>query len=95
MALAGLGFGLYQTPNNRTMQAAAPRARSGAASGFVAMARLLGQTIGAALAGLLFSHLAGGGAVAAIWLGVGFAVLGAIASSIRLTDSPQQKPTRV
>src|SRR5258708_1901207 len=33
MALAGAGFGLYQSPNNRAMQAAAPPARSGADSG--------------------------------------------------------------
>jgi MFS transporter, DHA2 family, multidrug resistance protein len=33
MALSGLGFGLFQTPNNRTMIAAAPRERSGGASG--------------------------------------------------------------
>jgi len=59
MALAGAGFGLYQSPNNRTMQAAAPRARSGAASGLIAMTRLLGQTIGAAMAALLFRRLAG------------------------------------
>ena len=91
MALAGAGFGLYQSPNNRTIQGSAPRARSGAASGMASMARLLGQTIGAALAAFLFSRLAGEGAVAALWLGAGFAVLGAIASALRLTDSPQPK----
>jgi hypothetical protein len=37
--------------------------------------------------------VAGDGAVAAIWLGVGFALLGAIVSAIRLTDMPQQKAT--
>ncbi len=91
MALAGAGFGLYQSPNNRTIQGAAPRARSGAASGMASMARLLGQTIGAALAAFLFSRLAGEGAIAALWLGAGFAVLGAIASALRLTNSPQPK----
>jgi DHA2 family multidrug resistance protein-like MFS transporter len=35
MALAGVGFGLFQTPNNRTMVAAAPRERSGGASGML------------------------------------------------------------
>jgi DHA2 family multidrug resistance protein-like MFS transporter len=94
MALAGAGFGLYQSPNNRTMQASAPRARSGGASGLQSMARLLGQTIGAALTALLFSRLAGRGAIAAIWLGVGFGLLGAIVSAIRLTDLPQPKETR-
>ena len=91
MALAGAGFGLYQSPNNRTIQGSAPRARSGAASGMASMARLLGQTIGAALAAFLFSRLADGGAVAALWLGAGFAVIGAIVSAVRLTDSPQPK----
>jgi MFS transporter, DHA2 family, multidrug resistance protein len=48
MALSGVGFGLFQTPNNRTMIAAAPRERSGGASGMLGTARLLGQTTGAA-----------------------------------------------
>ena len=48
MALSGAGFGLFQAPNNRTMIAAAPRERSGGASGMLGTARLLGQTIGAA-----------------------------------------------
>lgn len=47
MALCGAGFGFFQSPNNRTMVAAAPRARSGAAGGMLATARLLGQTAGA------------------------------------------------
>lgn len=91
MALAGAGFGLYQSPNNRTIQGSAPRARSGAASGMASMARLLGQTIGAALAALLFSRLVGDAAIAALWLGAGFAALGAIVSAVRLTDLPQPK----
>ena len=41
--LCGFGFGFFQAPNNRTMLAAAPRTRSGAAGGMLAMARLLGH----------------------------------------------------
>jgi DHA2 family multidrug resistance protein-like MFS transporter len=89
MALAGAGFGLYQSPNNRAMQAAAPRARSGGASGMQSMARLVGQTIGASLAALLFHRLAGSGAIAAIWLGAGLGLLGGLVSALRLTDLPQ------
>ena len=59
MALAGAGFGLFQTPNNRTMIAAAPRERSGGASGMLGTARLLGQTIGAALVALFLGALCG------------------------------------
>ncbi len=56
MALAGIGFGLFQSPNNRTMIAAAPRERSGGASGMLGTARLLGQTIGAALVAMLLAR---------------------------------------
>ena len=56
MALAGAGFGLFQTPNNRTMIAAAPRERTGGASGMLGTARLLGQTTGAALVALFLAR---------------------------------------
>ena len=58
MALCGIGFGLFQSPNNRTIVGSAPRNRSGAAGGMLATARLLGQTAGAVVVGASF-HLAG------------------------------------
>jgi DHA2 family multidrug resistance protein-like MFS transporter len=58
MAICGIGFGLFQSPNNRTIVSAAPRSRSGAAGGMLATARLLGQTTGAVAVGAAF-HLAG------------------------------------
>jgi DHA2 family multidrug resistance protein-like MFS transporter len=58
MALCGIGFGLFQSPNNRTIVSSAPRNRSGAAGGMLATARLLGQTSGAVAVGVAF-HLAG------------------------------------
>jgi DHA2 family multidrug resistance protein-like MFS transporter len=54
MAVCGLGFGFFQAPNNRTMLSSAPRARTGAAGGMLATARLSGQTIGATLAAIAF-----------------------------------------
>jgi DHA2 family multidrug resistance protein-like MFS transporter len=53
--LCGLGFGLFQVPNNRNMFLAAPRERSGAAGGMQGTARLTGQTAGAVLMTLLFT----------------------------------------
>jgi DHA2 family multidrug resistance protein-like MFS transporter len=58
MALCGLGFGFFQSPNNRTIVSSAPKPRSGAAGGMLATARLLGQTTGAVAVGVAF-HLAG------------------------------------
>jgi DHA2 family multidrug resistance protein-like MFS transporter len=87
MALAGAGFGLFQTPNNRTMIAAAPRERSGGASGMLGTARLLGQTIGAALVSLLIASFALDGTRLALFVAVGFAVTGAVVSALRLSEA--------
>ena len=54
LMLSGLGFGLFQTPNNRNMLLSAPRERSGAAGGMQGMARLSGQTAGSVVMLLLF-----------------------------------------
>lgn len=90
MAVCGAGFGLFQTPNNRAILAAAPRERSGAGSGMLATARLLGQTGGAALVALIFgvfAHSGGGvgaGARAAIGVGAGLAAAATVVSLARL-----------
>lgn len=54
MVLCGLGFGFFQSPNNRLLIGSAPRERSGAGSGMLATARLTGQTVGSALVSLSF-----------------------------------------
>lgn len=54
LALCGLGFGLFQSPNNRIIISSAPRERSGGASGLQSMGRLLGQSIGAAFVAIIF-----------------------------------------
>ncbi|HEX3754224.1 MAG TPA: MFS transporter [Rhizomicrobium sp.] len=86
MALSGAGFGLFQSPNNRTMIAAAPRERSGGASGMLGTARLSGQTLGAALVALLLARYAAEGARISIMVGTGFALVGAALSSLRLAS---------
>jgi DHA2 family multidrug resistance protein-like MFS transporter len=47
--ICGVGFGLFQVPNNRTMFLTAPANRSAAAGGLQGTARLTGQTAGALL----------------------------------------------
>ncbi len=87
MALAGAGFGLFQTPNNRTMIAAAPRERSGGASGMLGTARLLGQTTGAALVALFLARYPADGTRISLLAGAGFAVIGAALSMLRLSEA--------
>jgi DHA2 family multidrug resistance protein-like MFS transporter len=53
--LCGLGFGLFQVPNNQNMFLSAPRERSGAAGGLQGTARLTGQTAGAVQMSLLLA----------------------------------------
>jgi DHA2 family multidrug resistance protein-like MFS transporter len=85
MGVCGLGFGLFQSPNNRTIIGSAPKRRSGGASGMIGTDRLLGQTLGAALAALIFSRLVGYGTSAALFIAAGFALAAAVVSSLRLT----------
>ncbi len=51
----GLGFGLFQVPNDRNVLLSAPRERSGAAGGMQGTAHLTGQTAGAIVVTLLFT----------------------------------------
>jgi DHA2 family multidrug resistance protein-like MFS transporter len=95
MALSGAGFGLFQTPNNRTMIAAAPRERSGGASGMLGTARLLGQTTGAALVALFLGRYATDGTQLALLAGVGFALLGATLSMLRMSHTSTTGAERV
>jgi len=69
------------------MIAAAPRERSGGASGMLGTARLLGQTIGAALVALLLARFGEQGTQLSLFAGVGFAALGAALSMLRLSPA--------
>ena len=55
-AVCGMGFGFFQSPNNHLILSSAPTYRAGGASGMMALARLVGQTTGAACVAFSF-HL--------------------------------------
>jgi len=77
--LCGLGFGLFQTPNNRNMLLSAPRERSGAAGGMQGTARLVGQTTGAVIMSLLFALMS---TAVAPRIGLGVAAVLALAGGL-------------
>ncbi|MGU3538772.1 MFS transporter [Methylobacterium sp. A54F] len=87
LTLCGLGFGLFQSPNNKVIITSAPRERSGGASGMQSTARLTGQSLGAALVAVLFGLVHGTGpehAVSlALWSAVALAGAGGVASVLR------------
>ncbi len=83
MSFAGVGFGLFNSPNNRAIITSAPAARSGGASGMQATARLMGQTIGTAIVGVLFAVLTSGATKVTLGLAAAFCVIAGIASVAR------------
>ena len=86
-ALCGAGFGFFQAPNLKALMHSVPPRRSGGASGVVATARLLGQSVGAGLVALCF-HLSHAHAPqTALWLGCAFALAGSVASVLRLAPA--------
>ena len=100
IVVCGLGFGFFQSPNNRAIISSAPRERSGGAGAIQSTARLLGQTIGAAMVALVFGYAgpAGGASpTVAILLAALFAAIAAVASLSRLfgfvrRPRPSRKP---
>lgn len=87
MMLGGIGFGTFLTPNNSTIIGSAPAARGGGASGMLGMARLLGQTTGAAFAALMFAFFPTGSMHMSLLLGAGFAIISAGISCLRISRS--------
>ena len=89
--LCGFGFGLFQTPNNRAMIGATPPHRSGAGGGMLSTARLLGQTLGAALVAVVFGMVPRHATSVTLLVGAAFSIAAAGVSVVRLT---QQRPSR-
>ncbi|CAB3838183.1 MFS transporter [Achromobacter animicus] len=83
MFVAGVGFGFFQTPNNRALLSAAPRLRSGAAGGLQATTRVFGQSFGTALVAIAFSVSAVHGPGLALVLGTVCAALAVVVNTVR------------
>lgn len=75
MLLGGIGFGLFQTPNNRAMLAGIPRHRSAAAGGMQATTRVYGQSFGTALVALAFAYGAAQGPILGVLVATGCALM--------------------
>lgn len=84
LLVCGTGFGFFQLPNLKAIMSSAPPGRSGGASGIVATSRLLGQSVGAALAALCFGLSMQSGPALALALGACFAGVAGVLSFSRL-----------
>ena len=86
LALCGLGFGFFQSPNNRLIVGSAPPHRSGGAAGLQSTGRLIGQSFGTALMAVAFGRAPEHATSIAIWIAAGMALVGACASGMRRGD---------
>ena len=94
MAVAGLGAGVFVSPNSSALMGAAPRDEQGLASAIMAVARTLGMICGVALATTVF-RVAGGetGGVwgpedfsalrISLWVAAGVSLLASVAAALR------------
>ncbi|MGZ3617618.1 MAG: MFS transporter [Ktedonobacteraceae bacterium] len=62
LAVIGIGQGLFQSPNTRSMMGVAPSNAQGEASGLLATGRVIGQSMSVALTGTDFAALGGAAA---------------------------------
>jgi MFS transporter, DHA2 family, multidrug resistance protein len=92
MMLCGFGFGLFQSPNNRAMVGSAPRHRSGAASGMLGSARLIGQATGTAMVALLLAEFQMTGAKFSILIAAVLAGLSCVVSLRRVRYFNMESP---
>jgi MFS transporter, DHA2 family, multidrug resistance protein len=83
-SVCGLGFGFFQSPNNREIMGNAPRERSGSASGVLATVRVTGQALGAAFTAVVLGRGGTGAVHAALFLAGATAAGAAAVSALRL-----------
>ncbi len=91
MALAGVGFGFFQTPNNRVLIGSAPRHRAGALGGIQATTRVFGQTFGAAVVASAFGLSVAWGPIMGMIVAIVFALLAVAVNVIRYRQSAGAK----
>lgn len=82
LVLAALGFGLFFAPNSRLLIGQAPKDRAAAAGGLLSTSRLLGQTVGALVVGILLATGAGLGPTP-MFVACALAVVAALCSVAR------------
>jgi DHA2 family multidrug resistance protein-like MFS transporter len=83
LAICGLGFGFFQSPNNRVIIGSAPRERSGGAAGLQSSGRLIGQSFGTALVAVALGRAPAHATEIALWGAAALTLAGAVTSGLR------------
>lgn len=85
--VCGIGFGCFQSPNNREMLANVSREYASYASGILSIARTFGQCLGAAVVGILLAVMSTEAVIIALWIAVAASVASVLFSLSRLRKS--------
>lgn len=80
--VCGMGFGCFQSPNNREMLANVAREHASYASGVLSIVRTFGQCLGAAVVGVLLGAASGWGHQHAIQVALWLAVIASTGSVV-------------
>ncbi|NIF47420.1 MFS transporter [Enterobacter sp. Ap-1006] len=94
--VCGIGFGIFQSPNNKEMMANASRENSGYASGILAIMRTFGQCLGAAIVGIVLAIYGNAASFESqaitlnLWLAAGTTLLAVGLSGLRTRQLQQQ-----
>lgn len=91
MLLSGIGFGFFQTPNNRVLIGSAPRHRAGALGGLQATTRVFSQTFGAAVVSLVFGLGLTSGPMLGLIVAIFFSLIAVTVNIVRHYLVPHSK----
>ena len=99
LTIAGLGTGIFISPNTSALLGSAPRQRQGIASGILATARNVGMVLGVGLAGAILTTFTAAGGEGMLFSAThtglvvagSLAVVGVLVSSIR-GQTPGARP---
>lgn len=91
MLLSGIGFGFFQTPNNRVLIGSAPRHRAGALGGLQATTRVFSQTFGAAVVSLVFGLGLTSGPMLGLVVAIFFSLIAVTVNIVRHYLVPNSK----
>lgn len=83
MFLTGMGFGFFQTPNNKAMLLSTPHHRSSATGGVQATTRLFGQGVGAGIVALCFTFSESQGPIYALVIAAGIIIIAVVINLLR------------
>lgn len=94
VALCGIGFGLFQSPNNLLIMTSVSHENSSIASGLLGSSRLIGQIVGSALVAIFFNMRGAQATNISLMAGAAFSFLSLVVSYMRFKSAVTLKTSK-